>query len=252
LDQPLRQAWESFAATNLSSEATSGVTLDNFATRLAAVESSATELSHLRGLIEQRLALPTNVLDQMRSPFQLIDFENERLLRGESLQALAKARKIGFTPGASNGLPRYSAELSPAAQPLLWPRLHFTTQLLLTAMHSQVGAVLELAQLPPVTHRSRRDGRVLLEEIPMRIEVLGSIEAVSRFLTSLPLRGAELDAAQLTTVLSNKPPLFINHLFARKAAPDRPADIKVELEVSGFVPMAGMPGENGSSLEVVR
>jgi hypothetical protein len=112
--------------------------------------------------------------------------------------------------------------------------------------------VLEVAQLPPVSHASRREGRVLFEEIPMRIEVLGPIEAVSRFLTSLPLRGAELEATQLAAVLTNKPPLFINHLLARKAAPDKPGDVRVELVVSGFVPMAGMPGEIGRAREVVE
>lgn len=238
LDKSLRQAWEQFAATNRSSEATAGVKLENLGSRLKAMEASAADLAALRRLIDRELALPANVQAQLQqSPFQLIDFENERLSHVESLAALAREKKVAFEPGATNGLPQYAGETGESA--LLWPRLYFASQLLRMAVHTQVGGVRELTQLPNVDHRSSFDGHRDFEEMPMRITLTGGIEPVSRFLTSLPLRGANLEATGLATVLSNKPALFIDHLLARKAAPDRPGDVLVEVEVSGFVPLAG-------------
>ncbi len=238
LDKSLRQAWEQFAATNRSSEATAGVKLENLGNRLKALETAAADLASLRVLIDRELALPADVRAQLQqSPFQLIDFENARLSRAESLAALAKEKKVVFEPGATNGLPLYAGETGESA--LLWPRLYFATQLLVMAAHTQVGSVRDLTQLPNVDHRSSLDGHRDFEEMPMRITLVGGIEPVSRFLTSLPLRGAELEATGLATVLSNKPALFIDHLLARKAAPDRPGDVLVEVEVSGFVSLAG-------------
>ncbi len=237
LDKSLRQAWEQFAATNRSSQATAGVKLENLGSRLEALEASAADLAALRTLIDGRLALPANVRAQLRSPFQLIDFENERLLQAENLAALAKQKKVTLEPGATNGLPQYAGE--PGESSLLWPRLYFASQVLLMAVHSQVGSVRELTQMPNVNHRSALDGHRDFEEMPMRLTLVGDLEPVNRFLTSLPLRGAELEATGLATVLSNKPSLFIDHLLARKAAPDRPGDVLVEVEVSGFVPLTG-------------
>ncbi len=250
LDKSLRLAWEQFAATNRSSEATAGVKLENLGARLKALDASAADLAALRLLIDQRLALPADVRDQLQAPFQLIDFENERLLRAESLAALAKQQKVVFEPGATNGLPQYLGETGGSA--LLWPRLYFATQVLLLAAHTQVGSVRELTQLPDVDHRSAFDGHREFQEMPMRITLVGDLEPVGRFLTSLPLRGAELEATGLATVLTNKPALFIDHLLTRKAAPDRPGDVLVEVEVSGFVPLAGTVLQTNSPAELTR
>lgn len=235
LDRPLRAAWESFAATNQSSEATAGLSLDQLPEALAALQHSATELAELRGRVAGRVRLPAAWWEQIRAPFQILEFENERTRLAEALVALARSRKIALEPGVTNGLPVRTPDI---AEPgLLWARLAFARELLLAALHCQVGAVRELAQLPAVSHRSLWDGRRLYEELPMRLEVVGAMDAVGRFLTSLPLTGAELETVGLAAVLTNKPALFLSHLRARKSAPDRPAEVRAEVVVSGFVPL---------------
>jgi hypothetical protein len=234
LDRPLRVAWDSFASTNQSSEATAGVLLDQLPARLELLRQASTELTAVRALVEGRVGLDSNVVAELEAPFQLIDFENERLRYAEALFALAKEQKVGFEPAATNGLPQYLAETREPA--LLWARLHFARYLLLTAIHAPVAGVRDLAQLPAVSHRSVIDGRRYYEELPMRIEVVGPVEGVRRFLASLPLRGDELAPAGVAMPLTNKPALFLSHLLARKSAPERPGEVRVELIASGFVP----------------
>lgn len=237
LDQSLRQAWDSFARTNQSSTATAGVAEDQLLTRLLLLEHAAADLSGVRRLALDRVDLPLEVSDHLRAPFQLIDFDNARLQWSDRLAVLAKTRKVQLAPAALAGLPEYPSESAPA---LLWPRLHFATQVLLAALHCQVGSIAQLTQLPPISHRSLVNNRRLFEELPMRLELLGPVEPLARFLTSLPLRGAELEVAGLADVLTNKPALFLTHVLLRKAAPDRPNDARLELVVSGFVPVLGL------------
>lgn len=236
LDQSLRQAWDSFARTNQSSAATAGVAEDQLLTRLLLLEHAAADLSGIRRLAFDRVDLPPEVADHLHTPFQLIDFDNARLQWTDRLAALAKAQKVQLAPAALSGLPEYPSESAPA---LLWPRLHFATQVLLTAIRCQVGSIQQLTQLPPLSHRSLVNNRRLFEEMPMRLELVGPVEPLARFLTSLPLRGSELEATGLVDVLTNKPALFLSHILLRKAAPDRPNDARLELVVSGFVPVLG-------------
>ncbi len=238
LDRPLRQAWESFAATNQSSEATAGLSLEELPAALERLQQSAGELLELRQLVTERLQLPADTLERLGEPFLLIHFENERLRLAEELVALARSKKVGYEAAVTNGLPRYTADLVEPA--LLWARLEFARQVLLTALHAQVGAVRHLEQLPAVSHRSLITGRRYYEELPMRLEVVGTVDPVSRFLTNLPLRGAELEDTGLAGALTNKPVLFLSHLLLRKSAPDRPAEMRVELIVSGFVPQEAL------------
>jgi hypothetical protein len=218
--------------------ATAGIPEDKLPAQLELLEEGARRLAGLRQLALERVALPGSVLDQVQAPFQLIDFDNERLRIAEGVAALAKARKVQLQPAATNGLPQYPSESAPA---FLWPRLHFAHQVLLAAIHCQVGGILDLSQLPPVSHRSPANDRRVFEEMPMRLEVTGAVEPLARFLTSLPLRGAELEHTALAGLLTNKPALFIGQILVRKSAPDRPNDARLEIVVSGFVPATGSP-----------
>lgn len=235
LDRPLRQAWENFAATNRSSEATAGLPLDRLPETLAALRHTAAELAALREQLEDRLRLPGTVQDQILAPFQIIEYENERIRLAEELMKLARSKKVTLAPAVTNGLPVRAPETADPA--LLWARLAFARDLLQVSIHCQVTAVQELAQLPTVSHHAFQDGRRLYEELPMRLEVVGGMEPLSRLLTALPLRGQELEAVGLTGVLTNKPPLFLAHARLRKSAPDRPGEVRAELVVSGLVPL---------------
>jgi hypothetical protein len=209
--------------------------LDQLPEALAALQHSAAELTEIRGRVAERVRLPATWWEQIRAPFQILDYENARTRLAETLVGLARSRKIALDPGVTNGLPVRTPETTEPG--LLWARLAVAREVLLAALHCQVGAVRELAQLPALSHRSRLDGRRLYEELPMRLEVVGALDAVNRWLTSLPLTGPELEAVGLAGVLTNKPALFLSHLRLRKSAPDRPAEVRAEVVVSGLVPL---------------
>lgn len=236
-ERPLVIAWEKLVAANQTNPACAGLDLDNFTDRLQDLRASATNLETAGRLAQNRIALEPRVLRQMADSFQLLEFQDERLQRVQQLGRLAGEKGVALEPGATNGLPEYSGD---APEPsLFWARLHLSHQLLLTAIHSKVGTLRSLTQLPPVSHSTRSDAAVFLEELPMRLELTGPMDAVTRFLISLPLKGAELKPLGIAEVMTNKPAFFIDQLLIRKLAPDKPEHVQVELTVVGFAP--GLP-----------
>ena len=233
LDRPLVSAWARLAATNHANRATAGLNLDNAAQRLKDLQGSTTGLEALERLVRQRLELIPEVRNRMAEPFQLIDFQNERLRRIEQLAALAHDKGVAIEAGVTGGLPEYIADMP---QPgLLWPRLDVATQVLLSAIHAKVTTIKLMTQIPTSNHRTATDNAIFLHELPMRVEMSGPMASISRFLASLPLRGDELKATGLEA-LTNKPALFIDQILLRKEAPDKPQDVALELTLCSFVP----------------
>jgi len=233
-DKELTSAWQKFVAAAQASPATAGLNLTNCGELLRQLQAGATNLTTAERLVQSRIGLPAEVRAKMSEAFWLIDFENERFQHAAHLAQLAKQKGVALETGATNGLPEYLADMPNPA--LLWPRLYLADQLLLTAIHCKVGALRSLNQLPSITHRAGAAQGLLLEELPMRIDLIGPMDAVSRFLASLPLLATELASAGLGPGLTNKPALFIDHVLLRKYAPDRPHDVQLELTVCGFVP----------------
>lgn len=238
----LTNLWQRVIASNQTFTACAGVTPDNYRDRLKALNQTQSDVGAARRLIDARVALPGEVLDRSRAPFQLLDFQSERQILAEALMRQARASGVTFQSGATNGLPQYSAELPNPA--LLWLRLFLSKQILETAVECRVGSVRLLEQLPVPVRREAEDVPAYLE-LPARIEVAGPLDGLVRFLSCLPLRGEEFDHVQLPLNLTNKPALFISHVLARKESPDRPGDVHLELVVSGFVPPPPEPADPG-------
>ncbi len=236
-EKPLVIAWERLVAANQTNPACAGLDLDNFTERLQELRASATNLETAGRLAQSRIALDPLIVRQMADSFQLLDFQDERLQRAQQLVRLAGEKGVALEPGAANGLPEYAADTPEPS--LLWARLHLAHQLLLTAIHCKVGTLRSLTQLPPVFHSTKKDAGVFLEELPMRLELTGPMDAVTRFLISLPLKGAELKPMGIAEAMTNKPAFFIDQLLIRKLAPDKPEHVQVEMTVVGFAP--GIP-----------
>ncbi|MBM3879799.1 MAG: hypothetical protein FJ387_08780 [Verrucomicrobia bacterium] len=234
LDAPLQALWQEYLATNRACAACVGLGPEFLGERRAQLTAAATNLAATVQWARGRMALPDPIRDVMDEPFRLIEFLNERQNLGEQLGRLAKQKGVTLAPGALGGLPEYSIDLPEPA--LLWPRLYMATQLLLTAIHCQVGTVSALTQLPAETHRSAAGGVGFLEAMPMRLELVGPAEALHRFLMSLPGRGPELAGVALDQVLTNKPAFYFEQFLLRKSAPTRPQEGQLEVTVRGFVP----------------
>ncbi len=242
-EKPLVVAWERLVAANQTNPACAGLDLENFTERLQELRSSATNLETAGRLAQNRIALDPRILRQMADSFQLLDFQDERLQRNQQLVRISAEKGVTLEPGAANGLPEYASDIPEPS--LLWARLHLANQLLLTAIQCKVGTLRTLTQLPPVLHSTRTDSGVFLEELPMRLELTGPMDAVTRFLICLPLTGSELKPMGLAESMTNKPALFIDQLLIRKLAPDKPEHVQVEMTVVGFAP--GIPAGPGPS-----
>lgn len=77
----------------------------------------------------------------------------------------------------------------------------------------------------------------------MRIELFGPTPAVAQFVTSLPLRGEDLNLVGLDAVPGRQTVFFAGRILARKHSPEHPEDVLLELTVSGWVVAAGGPSE---------
>jgi len=232
--------WDRLATATRISDACAGLDLASLPERRAELQRQTTNLAGIETLVRRQLVLPTNVVDLMQQPFLLIDFQNERQRAAEAAFRLGHDQGVLFEPGSTNGLPEYFIDMIEPG--LLWARLHAANQLLLTALHCKVATVRALNQLPTVSHRTAADGMTFLEELPMRVQLVGSMDSVGRFLASLPLTGSNLAAVGLAGPLTNKPALFPDHLLLKKYAPantnevPRTGDVILETTVSLFVP----------------
>jgi hypothetical protein len=239
-DKELVALWGRLAATNSVHPVAAGLSLDQLEARLRGLRPAGTNLEVVARLARARIELPREVDEQMRQPFQLIDYQNERLRWITLLSRRAKEQGVSLEAPATDGLPEYLADMDRPT--LLWPRLHMAGQLLLSAIHAKTTAVRALAQMPLTDHGSG------LRELPMRLEVVGSMETLSRLLVALPSRGAELKVAGLAEVLTNKPAFFVDQLLLRKNSPERPQEVQMELTVSGFVAGRDEPYAPSSSM----
>lgn len=238
INDDLTNIWHHVMLTNEMFVACAGVTPENVQTRRAAMNRTQDEIGAARKLIDARIALPTNVSERLKGVWQLHDFQSERQITSEELIASARAAHVTLGPGVTNGLPQYSAEMGNPS--LLWPRLFLSTQVLLTALECGVAEVRLLRQLPSPTNLDSGEAPAHVE-LPVHLELVGRVDSLMKFLACLPLRGEAFEAVGLPVVLTNKPSLFINRILARKAAPDPPDLVHLELGISGFVPTPRPP-----------
>ncbi len=232
-DAALLTYWRDLAALTYQTKGFTGEDLPRIEEGLQQVQDSLTKLGRAEQSVNALLRLDPDVVAKLAAPFQLIDFQNECQLQLEELGRLASQRQVRLGPGVAAGFPEYTADRQQPA--LLWAQLDLLHYLLTAAVNAKVSAVTEV-KLPPIQfYGSRTNGVDLLAEIPLQIQLIGAAPNVGRFLQSLPLRADDLRARGLGEALTNKPALFIDQVFLRKEAKDKPEDVRLELAACGFV-----------------
>ncbi len=233
LDGPLTNAWHSLLTAAQENGVVDPENLPQIAENLRQVERSLALLESTTQKVAGRVELDPPVRAKLKEPFQLIDFQNERQLRIEELVRLAKQQQVVLEPAVLAGFPEHTADRW--RPELLWAQLAMVNKLLSAAISCKIGAVKSMT-LPGIEpHQSQNDGREFLDEIPVRIELVGSMEAISRLLLCLPLRAEELKPFGLPESFPTRPALFIDRLMVRKQAPEKADEVGVELRVCGFV-----------------
>lgn len=233
-DKELTVLWDRLVSSNRQVRACQGLTVDNHLQRVADLEASLSSLEAAHKLVQRRIEIDATTRGKMALAWQLIDFQIERLQQAGLLLRLAKEHGVALEPAALAGLPEHSVDLPEPR--LLWPRLEMATQLLLVAIQSKVASVRSLTQLPANTYPGPGPNSPPVEEIVMRIELVGPTDSATRFLKNLPLQGEQLRAVGLSGPVTNKPAFFLDRVLVRKHAPDRPGEVHLEARVCSFVP----------------
>jgi len=183
--------------------------------------------------IRTRLELDPGIRAKMREPFQLISFQNERQVVIEELESLALTNKVVLAREVVDSFPKYTAD---QRQPsLLWAQLEFMHQLLLLAIHNRIGLIKDV-DLPPIqTQPIPGVTQGFVDHIPVRIQLVASMEAIARLLLSLPLKSEEMSTLQLPELPEPKPAFFIDRFLIRKHSLDKPDEVDLDLRTCGFV-----------------
>ncbi len=232
LDGPLRKAWDKLAA---SLEQTNALTLDfqHITNQLVETRQALTRLEAARKQAAYRLVLPPLLRARLASPFELVEYQNERGKQMDDFARRARDQKMTLDPGVLNGLPEHTAETRDPA--LLWVALAQTSQLLDTALKCNLTAVHSLDVPVALTNPPSSDAADRWSEIPVQIEFTASAASAMTFLESLPLRSPELQARALPPAPLDKMPVFIDHLIIRKQSSDKLDEVRVWLRAVGYV-----------------
>ncbi|NLH71622.1 MAG: hypothetical protein GX456_01050 [Verrucomicrobia bacterium] len=233
-DKELVTLWGRLVSSNEQVRACRGLSIENHNERVMELNGALANLDRAQELIKQRIEIGVATRAKMEQPWQLIDFQIERLQQAGALLRIAKENRVTVEAAALAGLPEYSVDLPEPR--LLWPRLDMAAQLLTAAIQSKVTSIRNINQLSPITHPGPTRDAPALEEVAMRIELVGSAESATRFLKSIPATGDRLVALGFTGTVTNKPVFFIDKVLVRKFAPDRPGEVQLEARVCGFVP----------------
>jgi hypothetical protein len=232
LDEPLQQAWRKLAA---SVDQTNTTTLDlsRLTNQLNETRQALTVLDSTRKEAVLRLELSAPLKAKMSTPFQLVDYQNDRSKQIDELDKQAKEQKITVDAAVFAGFPEHTIDTSDPA--LLWPALSLTDDLLGTAIRCKVTAIHSLDVPLVMTNSPGPETARRWDQIPLQVEFTASADSAARFVESLPLRSEELPAAGLPAAPPDKAPLFIHRLIIKKQSPEKLEEVRVWLEAVGFV-----------------
>lgn len=233
LDKPLQDAWKKMLKHRLTTATVEGVDLDALERQLSQLGRTADALKQFTETARKRAALEPTVQEKMRQPFQLVDFQNERQLRLEELERMAKEKKITVDPAVPYGYPEYSSELKQPS--LLWGHLAAVHQSLLVAMQCQITAINGVSARSPRRIPTDELQPRIADELLFNLQLTGTMPAVNRFLTTLPMRAPEAQALGLPELPATKPALFIDRVMVRKESPEKPDVVRLELRVVALV-----------------
>jgi hypothetical protein len=174
----------------------------------------------------ERVKLDVDLRVLLDEPFLLVHYQYEAGLRMDALTRLAKKEGVALDPAVLMGFPEQSADMPDPA--LLWAQLSFLDSLVTAAINAKVQVVHKIGGEMPTTGP-------LLSELPVNIELSGSAANVAKFLQTIPLRTAEIEAQNLPAVPANKPALFIDQMVLLKQSPEKLDEVRLTVRVVGYV-----------------
>lgn len=245
--EPVARAQAQLQAAATNNPAISGLSLEGLTRLDESLRASLTNTTLAQQMIKRRFQPEPVIATNLARTFQLIDYQNERLNRGDRLINLAGEHKVRITPAVTAGLPEFTVE-NPVPG-LLWGQLAFMDGVLRAAVECGVQAIEDVRMNQPVAHTTATNATSRLMELPLRVEVLGTSDALSRWL-GLVLLDAEGRAALKLPPVEGLPAASLYRILARKETTDQPGLVRVVAEFSGFLhlpPVTAETGENGKN-----
>ncbi len=232
VDAPLLHAWQRLGAARISSNDDHELDMAAIDTNLQQLRAAVATLKTAGESIHKAVALDKSIHEKMGEPFQLVDFQIEELLRIEELGRMAQVNKVAIAPEVFSNFPEYRADR--AESELLWGQLAFLHQVLANAIQCNVSAIQSI-QLPShIAHAHSTNAPGFLYEIPIQVELTGSVESISKLLNSLPLRGGK-SSSGLPEMPASKPSVFVDRIMLRKNSAESPDEAHLDLRVCGFI-----------------
>jgi hypothetical protein len=231
LDPLLLDAWREL--TGASARTLDGFDALHARESLARIRASLASVQETGNETLARVRLEPEIERRLRENFQLIVFQNERADRIEALREFARKKGVSIADEVWGAFPSFPPDNQPPT--LLWPQLAVLDHALYLACNHQIGAIRQVQILPPQSFRNPDGQTTGLYELPLRIDLMGSMETVAGFLLSLPLRAEEMKAAGLPEGRPDKPALFIDRLLLRKQDPGKRDTVDLQLRIVAFV-----------------
>ncbi|TVR55046.1 MAG: hypothetical protein EA425_01065 [Puniceicoccaceae bacterium] len=210
-----------------------GAGREDLATEVARLQA---EVERTRRLAEEQAALldlhPLVAANRGR-PFQILEFEQERLAVSTRLRQLSERHGVRLPEETAAVFP----ELGAAAQHpgLIWAQLALYRQVLETAVVSGVATVDRVGILPVRVVLLETDGATMVAEVRVVLEAEADLEALRRFLLQLSLPAAAVERAGLGTAAEDKIALGVDRFVIHRAHPEDPATVRARLVVSGLL-----------------
>lgn len=187
-----------------------------------------------RNLINERYAPEPAIATNLARAWQLIDYQNERSKRSAALGSLAQAKNVKILPAVTAGLPELTADTERGRENLLWAQLGLVDAVLKTAVEAGVTSLDSVLVPEPIIYPASNKSGTQLIEIPIRVEVSGNWEEMTRTLGALLLEETDRKKLGLPD-LEGLPGMSLRHIVARKSPPEGPSTIQLEVEFSGFI-----------------
>jgi len=231
LDEPLQKARKQLSAS--LHQTNGGFDFARITNQLTETRRALDQLDAARQKVIARLQPGATVRARLSSPFQYVEYENERSKLMENLGKVAKQQQVSLEPEVFAGFPEYTADMEQPA--FLWAALALAEDFVTSALRAKVSALHWLETPVVLTNNPAAEPPGHWTEIPLQVEFTASAANATRLIQSLPLRSDEIHAVGLPEAPPDKLPLFIDRVVIRKQSADKPDEVRVWLRLVGFV-----------------
>lgn len=194
-------------------------------------EEVEARLDALKIAVEKQSAFSPQVVTKLKQPFQLVEYQNERQLCQEELQAAASKNLVTIYPGVLANYPEYSSDMKNPE--LLWAYLSMVHNSLLSAINSRITSInfLTIRTVKTISYDDKTNA--LPTELNFRLAISGNSQSVLKFITLLPAKfNPEIKNASL---MMDKPELYTDRILIKKDGIEDTDNVMVDLRICGFV-----------------